>query len=140
MAGGWAQGPQRLRGGVSGALQAHNTPPRIIRGIRTGGGLVVIAAIPTFRTDAFIDGRFRPASSGERFDTENPATGQKLTEVAAGDAADIDLAVASGRRAFEDGRWSRRSPAERKAVLLRMADLLEANAEELAQLDSLEAG
>jgi 4-(gamma-glutamylamino)butanal dehydrogenase len=101
---------------------------------------VVIAATPTFRTDAFIDGTFQPALSGERFETENPATGEKLTEIAAGDAADIDLAVASARRAFEDGRWSRRSPAERKDVLLKMADLIEANAEELAQLDSLEAG
>ena len=101
---------------------------------------MVIAANPTFRTDAFIDGTFRPAQSGERFTTENPATGQPLAEVAAGDAVDIDLAVQAARRAFDDGRWSRRSPAERKAVLLGFADLLEANREELAMLDSLEAG
>ena len=101
---------------------------------------MVIATTPTFRTDAFIDGAFRSAQSGERFATENPATGQQLTDIAAGDAADIDLAVAAARRAFDDGRWSRRSPAERKAVLLRLADLIEANAEELAMLDSLEAG
>jgi len=101
---------------------------------------VVIAATPTFRTDAFIDGAFRPALSGERFATENPATGQTLADVAAGDAPDVDLAVTAARRAFADGRWSRRSPADRKAVLLRLADLLEANAEELAMLDSLEAG
>ena len=101
---------------------------------------MVIAANPTFRTDAFIDGNFRPAQSGERFTTENPATGQPLAEVAAGDAVDIDLAVQAARRAFDDGRWSRRSPAERKAVLLGFADLLEANREELAMLDSLEAG
>jgi gamma-glutamyl-gamma-aminobutyraldehyde dehydrogenase len=101
---------------------------------------MVIAAKPTFRTDAFIDGAFRPALSGARFTTENPATGQPLAEVAAGDAADIDLAVRAARGAFEDGRWSRRSPADRKAALLRFADLLEANLEELAMLDSLEAG
>jgi gamma-glutamyl-gamma-aminobutyraldehyde dehydrogenase len=101
---------------------------------------VVIAAIPTFRTDAFIDGAFQPALSGERFATENPATGQTLADVAAGDAPDVDLAVTAARRAFADGRWSRRSPADRKAVLLRLADLLEANAEELAMLDSLEGG
>ena len=101
---------------------------------------MVIAATPTFRTDAFIDGAFRPALSGERFATENPATGQTLADVAAGDAPDVDLAVTAARRAFDDGRWSRRSPADRKAVLLRLADLLEANAEELAMLDSLEAG
>jgi gamma-glutamyl-gamma-aminobutyraldehyde dehydrogenase len=101
---------------------------------------MVIAATPTFRTDAFIDGAFRPALSGARFVTENPATGRPLAEIAAGDAADIDLAVRAARRAFDDGRWSRRSPAERKAVLLSFADLLEANLEELAMLDSLEAG
>ena len=101
---------------------------------------MVIAAKPTFRTDAFIDGAFRPAQSGERFTTENPATGQPLAEVAAGDAADIDVAVKAARRAFDDGRWSARSPAERKAVLLDFADRLEANLEELAMLDSLEAG
>ena len=71
---------------------------------------MVIAATPTFRTDAFIDGAFRPALSGRRFATENPATGTNLTEIAAGEAADVDLAVAAARRAFEDGRWSRRSP------------------------------
>jgi gamma-glutamyl-gamma-aminobutyraldehyde dehydrogenase len=101
---------------------------------------VVIASKPTFRTDAFIDGTFRPALSGARFTTENPATGQPLAEIAAGDVADIDVAVIAARRAFEDGRWSRRSPADRKGVLLHFADLLEANAEELAMLDSLEAG
>ena len=55
---------------------------------------MVIAARPTFRTDAFIDGVFRPALSGEQFATENPATGVSLDTVAAGDAADVDLAVA----------------------------------------------
>ena len=101
---------------------------------------MVVAAKPTFRTDAFIDGALRPAVSGERFTTENPATGQPLAEIAAGDALDVDLAVKAARRAFDDGRWSRRSPADRKVALLRFADLLEANLEELAMLDSLEAG
>jgi len=101
---------------------------------------MAIAATPTFRTDAFIDGRFREAASGKRFTTENPATGRPLAEVAAGDAQDVDLAVRAARRAFDDGRWSKRSPAERKSVLLRFADVLEANLEELATLDALEAG
>ena len=98
------------------------------------------ATTPTFRTDAFIDGAFRPAASGERFTTENPATGRPLAEIAAGDSADVDAAVKASRTAFEDGRWSRRSPTERKIAMLRLADLIEANLEELAQLDSLEAG
>jgi len=101
---------------------------------------VAIAALPRFRTQAFIDGAFRDASSGETFETENPASGEVIARVASGDARDIDLAVAAARRSFDDGRWSRRAPAERKKVLLRLADLLEANAEELATLDALEAG
>jgi 4-(gamma-glutamylamino)butanal dehydrogenase len=97
-------------------------------------------APPTLRTDAFIDGTFRPAASGARFATENPATGRKLAEVAAGDIEDIDIAVRAARRAFDAGVWSKRSPTERKQVLLRFADLLEANLEELAQLEALDAG
>jgi gamma-glutamyl-gamma-aminobutyraldehyde dehydrogenase len=97
-------------------------------------------APPTFRTDAFIDGGFRPAASGARFPTENPATGRLLAEVAAGDIEDIDAAVRAARRAFDGGVWSKRSPTERKQVLLRFADLLEENLEELAQLEALDAG
>jgi gamma-glutamyl-gamma-aminobutyraldehyde dehydrogenase len=101
---------------------------------------VAIAALPRFRTQAFIDGRFVDAASGESFETENPATGEVLTHVAAGGAEDVDRAVRAARAAFEDGRWSKLAPGDRKAILLRLADRVEANAEELATLDSLEAG
>jgi len=101
---------------------------------------MAVSARPTFRTDAFIDGRFQAAKSGERFTTDNPATGQPLAEIAAGDAADIDAAVAAARRAFDDGRWAGQAPKDRKSVLLRFADLLEDNLEELATLEALEAG
>jgi len=101
---------------------------------------VAIAALPRFRTQAFIDGGFRDAASGATFETENPATGEVITSVAAGDAVDIDLAVQAARRAFDDGRWSRLAPADRKLVLLRFADLIETSSEELATLDALEAG
>ena len=101
---------------------------------------MTIAALPTFRTRAFIDGEFRDSASGATFATENPATGEVITTVAAGDAADVDAAVRSARRAFDDGRWSRRAPADRKTTLLQFADLIEANLEELATLDALEAG
>jgi len=94
----------------------------------------------TFRGQAFIDGAFVDAASGETFESVNPATGAVLAEVAACDAADVDRAVAAGRRAFEDGRWSRRTPGDRKAVLLRLADLIRANLEEFALLDSLDMG
>jgi gamma-glutamyl-gamma-aminobutyraldehyde dehydrogenase len=101
----------------------------------------VTTAAPTgLRTRAFIDGAFRDAASGETFATENPATGEEITRVAAGGAADIDSAVQAARRAFEDGRWSRLAPADRKAVLLRVADSIEAHADELAMLDALEGG
>src|SRR6476469_1509047 len=101
---------------------------------------VAIAARPRFQTQAFIDGAFRDAASGATFETENPATGEVIATVAAGDATDIDLAVHAARRSFEDGRWSRMAPADRKKVLLRFADVIEAGSDELATLDALEAG
>ncbi len=96
--------------------------------------------MPSLTTQAFIAGKYRDSSSGQTFPTENPSTGQVLTEIASGNDIDIDLAVRAARRAFEDGRWSRRSPAERKKVLLALAAGIEANLEELAKLDALEAG
>lgn len=93
-----------------------------------------------FRTQAFIDGQFVKAQSGKTFTTENPATGQPLAQIAACGAPDVDRAVKAARRAFVSGAWSRQKPADRKKVLLKFADLLEANAGELALLDTLEAG
>jgi gamma-glutamyl-gamma-aminobutyraldehyde dehydrogenase len=90
--------------------------------------------------DAFVDGKRVAAQSGATFDSINPATGALLAKVAACDAADVDRAVRSARAAFEDGRWSGRPPAERKAVLLKLADLIRANLTELALLDSLDMG
>ena len=94
----------------------------------------------TLRGQAFIDGKFVDAVSGKTFDSINPATGAVLTAVAECDAADVDLAVAAGRRAFDDGRWSRMAPGDRKAVMLKLADLIRANLEEMALLDSLDMG
>jgi gamma-glutamyl-gamma-aminobutyraldehyde dehydrogenase len=93
-----------------------------------------------FRTEAFIDGAFVPALSGKTLPTYNPANGQLLAEIAACDAADVDRAVAAARAAFNAGVWSRLAPAERKAVLLAFADLLDEHALELALLDCLEGG
>ena len=93
-----------------------------------------------FRTQAFIDGAFVPAASGRTFPTENPATGRELTRIAACEAEDVDRAVKAARRAFQDGRWARLRPADRKQILLKFADRLEAHAGELALLDTLEAG
>lgn len=87
----------------------------------------------------FIDGKWVDARSGKVFDTHNPATGALLAQVAEGDAADIDLAVAAARKAFE-GPWSRFKPAERQLLLLRLADLVEKHIDELATLDTLDMG
>lgn len=106
----------------------------------TAADYAALAGNITFPSQAFIDGRFVPAVSGETFPTLNPATGQVLTAIAACDSRDVDIAVAKAREAFEDGRWSARPPAERKAVLLRLAGLLEENAQELAVLESLDSG
>jgi gamma-glutamyl-gamma-aminobutyraldehyde dehydrogenase len=99
-----------------------------------------IAAGLTYPTTAFIDGHFRPAISGKTFDTVNPATGAVLAKVAACGPEDVDFAVAKARDAFEDGRWSRLHPKERKETLIRLAKLVKRNARELAVLESLDSG
>ncbi len=86
-----------------------------------------------------IGGEWVEARSGKTFATPNPTTGEMLDAVAEGDAADVDLAVAAARRAFE-GPWGRSKPAERHALMLRIADLLEANMAEIAMLDTLDMG
>ena len=86
-----------------------------------------------------IDGVMRDAASGERFETRDPSTGELIAELARARAADVDLAVASARRAFE-GPWSRFNPSERQLALLRLADLVEAEFEDLARIDTLEMG
>lgn len=93
-----------------------------------------------FRDKAFIDGKTVPARSGRTFASVNPATGEVLAEVASCGEEDIDLAVAAARRSFNAGVWSRTSPAHRKEVLLRLAQLLRENLHELALLESLDMG
>ncbi|AOZ68740.1 aldehyde dehydrogenase [Rhodobacter xanthinilyticus] len=90
--------------------------------------------------NAFIDGSFRPALSGETFETANPATGAVLGTVAACGAADVDFAVSKAREAFDDGRWAKLPPGARKEVLIRLAKLMTRNARELAVMESLESG
>ncbi len=99
-----------------------------------------LAGSLTFRNGLFIDGKFRDAASGRRFETVNPANAQVLTDVARGGAEDIDTAVHAARRAFEDGRWSGKTPSERKEVLLKLAALIRDNIPELALLDTLDMG
>jgi aldehyde dehydrogenase (NAD+) len=86
-----------------------------------------------------IDGNLVEAAAGKTIPVVNPATGKTLTDLAYGDAVDIDRAVLAARRAF-DGSWSRWKPAERQGALLRMADLIEQRANELALLLTLDVG
>jgi gamma-glutamyl-gamma-aminobutyraldehyde dehydrogenase len=89
---------------------------------------------------ASIDGHRHQALSGETFAVINPATNRLLANVSACSDADVDLAVSVARNSFETGAWARMHPRERKAVLLRLAELILAHREELALLDSLSMG
>jgi acyl-CoA reductase-like NAD-dependent aldehyde dehydrogenase len=93
-----------------------------------------------FPHQAFIDGAFRDAASGKTFACDSPVDGQTLCQVAACDAEDADRAVASARRAFEQGTWSEAAPEERKTTLLKLAELLELHSEELARMMTLDMG
>jgi len=87
-----------------------------------------------------IRGRWVPARSGRTFETVNPATEEVLALVAEGDKADVDEAVKAARQAFEEGKWSKMGPHERTRYLLKIADLIEENADELAELETLDNG
>jgi aldehyde dehydrogenase (NAD+) len=86
-----------------------------------------------------IDGRRVPSVSGQTFKSLNPATEQVIATIAEGNEADVDLAVASARRAFE-GPWRTMRAAERGHILLRWAELLKKHADEIVEIESLDAG
>jgi len=90
--------------------------------------------------NAFIDGKFQAAKSKKTFASINPATGKTIAKIAACDAKDVDFAVKKAREAFDDGRWSRIHPVERKAVLIRLAKLMKRNCHELAVMESIDSG
>ncbi len=104
-------------------------------------GLGAAAAAFITRTGRLlIDGQWVPAASGKVFDTIDPATEKVITQLAEGDREDVDRAVRAARRAFDDSDWSRMRPAGRERLLLKLADLIETHADELAQLESLDNG
>jgi len=86
-----------------------------------------------------IGAEWRDAVSGKRFPTINPATGESIAEISEGDAADIDLAVRAARAAF-DGPWAKLSAAERGKMLWRLGDLMLKHLDDLARLETLDAG
>jgi acyl-CoA reductase-like NAD-dependent aldehyde dehydrogenase len=87
-----------------------------------------------------IDGKWCEALSGQRIDVENPATAKIIGSVPAGDSDDIDAAVKAARKSFESGSWRRMSAVQRERVLLKLADLLDRNLDELVTLEILDNG
>jgi phenylacetaldehyde dehydrogenase len=109
-----------------------------------------MSAAPVLRSDVksfvtqsrplLIDGKFVAAASRKTFPTYDPATGEVLAQVAEGDREDVERAVRAARRAFESGPWSEMTASERGRLLWKLADLVEANGDELAELESLDNG
>jgi gamma-glutamyl-gamma-aminobutyraldehyde dehydrogenase len=94
----------------------------------------------TYPTQSIIDGAWVDAKGGATFETRNPADGRLLSTLPACDARDVDAAVASARAAFESGVWSDLHPSERKAILVKLADLIDTHTEELAVMEAIDAG
>ncbi len=87
-----------------------------------------------------IGGQWVDAADGNTFPVVDPSTGDTVAHVAEGRKADIDKAVKAARKAFESGPWPQMPPNERSKLLWKLADLIDANAEELAQLETLDNG
>jgi acyl-CoA reductase-like NAD-dependent aldehyde dehydrogenase len=87
-----------------------------------------------------IGGKWVPSKSGKTFETINPSNEEVLALAAEGDKADVDEAVKVARKAYEDGKWSKIGPHQRSRYLLKIADLIEKNADELATLETLNNG
>ena len=94
----------------------------------------------TIRNRLWIGNEWANAQGGGTFATVNPATGETIADVAEADAADIDRAVAAARAAFRDGKWRRMNPYKRSRLLWRLADLVDANADELGLLETRDNG
>ena len=92
------------------------------------------------RTDLFINNEWRPAASGKRFAVENPATEETIAEVAQGDAADVDNAVAAARACFDSDAWRGLSARKRGRMLTTAGDLLESRLDEFARLETAHNG
>ncbi|KAL8120146.1 aldehyde dehydrogenase family 2 member C4-like [Apium graveolens] len=91
-------------------------------------------------TKLFINGNFVDSVSGKTFETIDPRTEEVITRIAEGDKEDIDLAVKAAREAFDHGPWPRLPACERGRIMMKFADLIEENVEELAALDTIDAG
>ncbi|KAB1209217.1 Aldehyde dehydrogenase family 2 member C4 [Morella rubra] len=97
--------------------------------------------IPAIKfTKLFINGEFVDSVSGKTFETIDPRTGDVIARIAEGDKEDVDLAVQAARQAFDHGPWPRLPGSERGRIMMKFADLIDENVEELAALDTIDAG
>ncbi|MEY2775093.1 MAG: aldehyde dehydrogenase [Actinobacteria bacterium] len=92
------------------------------------------------RTQLFINGKFVDAASGKTFESINPRDGKLIANVAEGDAEDVNRAVAAAKASFEAGVWREMAPLDRKKLILRWVELINAHAEELALLETMNCG
>jgi len=88
----------------------------------------------------YVDGKFVNAASGKTFPVYNPATGDVMAHVPEAESEDVDRAVRAARRAFDEGPWSKMTPSQRGRTITKLADLLEQNLEEFAELESMDNG
>src|SRR5699024_474799 len=88
----------------------------------------------------FINGDFVDSVSGKTFETYNPANGEVLANVSEADTEDVNKAVASAKKAFEDGPWSKMSSAERGHLMYKLSMLIEEHQQEIAEIDALDNG
>jgi aldehyde dehydrogenase (NAD+) len=95
---------------------------------------------PATPTRLLVNGEWVEPASGKYYDSVNPSTGEAVARVADGGAEDIDRAVKAARAAFEDGPWSTMHPADRGRLIMKLGQLVQANAQQLAEIDATDAG
>lgn len=88
----------------------------------------------------WINGKWEDTQDGRMMAVEDPTTGKKIAEVAEAGRADVDRAVQAAKAAFYDGRWSKKTPGERSKLIWKLADIIEANSEAIARLESENTG
>jgi betaine-aldehyde dehydrogenase len=88
----------------------------------------------------WINGKWEDSKGGKMMSIEDPATGKKIAEVVDASREDVDRAVQVAKTAFYDGRWSRLSPGDRSKMIWKLADVIEANSEAIAKLESENTG
>jgi acyl-CoA reductase-like NAD-dependent aldehyde dehydrogenase len=109
---------------------------------RAAAGAKSSAALDFLRTPKklLIGGKWMPAKSGKTFETINPSNEEVLALIAEGDKADVDEAVKAARKAFEEGAWPNMGPHQRARLMLKIAELIDQHADELAELETLDNG